>query len=103
MNFFPLWTARVWPTMSGRIVERRDHVFTTRFSPAEFSVAIFSRSGASTKGPFLVERDIVLPYFRRLTIEASVRLLLRVFIPFVFQPQGEVGCRPPEVFPSPPP
>ena len=61
MNFLPLWTASVWPTISGRIVERRDHVLTTRFSPDEFRFVIFSRSGASTNAPFLVERDIVLP------------------------------------------
>ena len=36
-------------------------------------------------------------------MKPSVRLLFRVFMPFVFQPQGEVGCRPPDVFPSPPP
>ena len=68
MNFFPLWTASVWPTMSGRTVERRDHVFSTRFSPEAFSALILSRSGASTNGPFFVERDIVLPYFRRFTM-----------------------------------
>src|ERR1039457_21610 len=58
MNFLPLWTASVWPTMSGRIVERRDHVFRTRFSPAAFIAVIFSRSGVSTNGPFFVERDM---------------------------------------------
>src|ERR1019366_8565934 len=58
MNFLPLWTASVWPTMSGRIVERRDQVFKTRFSPAAFIAVIFSRSGASTNGPFFVERDM---------------------------------------------
>src|SRR5512143_1408063 len=58
MNFLPLWTASVWPTMSGRIVERRDHVFRTRFSPAAFIAVIFVRSGASTNGPFFVERDM---------------------------------------------
>src|SRR5664279_2642927 len=90
--------------MSGRIVERRDQVFRTRFSPAAFIAVVFSRSGVSTNGPFFVERDIVfprIPYLRRLTIKLSVRLLLRVFLPFVFQPHGEVGWRPPEVLPSP--
>src|SRR5271169_1585851 len=58
MNFLPLWTASVWPTMSGRIVERRDQVFRTRFSPAPFIAVIFSRSVASTNGPFFVERDM---------------------------------------------
>src|ERR1035441_7736294 len=58
MNFLPLWTASVWPTMSGRIVERRDQVFRTRFSPAAFIAVSFSRSGVSTNGPFFVERDM---------------------------------------------
>ena len=31
MNFRPLCTAKVWPTNSGRMVERRDQVFTTVF------------------------------------------------------------------------
>src|SRR5512134_4091701 len=99
--------ASVWPTISGTTVERRDQVLTTFFSPAAFSAAIFVRRWPSTNGPFLVERDIAFfsrPYaFRRLTMSASVRLLLRVLKPLVFQPHGEHGCRPPDVFPSPPP
>jgi len=54
----------------------------------------------------LIDRAIVRSYafdLRLRMIESSVRLLFRVFRPFVFQPQGEVGCLPPEVFPSPPP
>src|SRR6185295_15241633 len=31
MNLRPLWTANVWPTNSGRIVERRDQVLITDF------------------------------------------------------------------------
>jgi hypothetical protein len=31
-NLFPLCTAKVWPTNSGRIVLARLQVFTTRFS-----------------------------------------------------------------------
>src|ERR1035437_6047053 len=58
MNFFPLWTASVCPTMSGRIVERRDPVFTTRFYPAAFFAVLFLTSGVSTHGPFFVERDM---------------------------------------------
>ena len=53
MNFRPLWTAIVCPTISGTTVERRDHVLITRFSPPRFMVSIFSRSGVSTKGPFV--------------------------------------------------
>ena len=40
---------------------------------------------------------------RRRTMKPSVRLLLRVFAPFVGLPHGVTGCRPPEVRPSPPP
>src|SRR4029079_12052174 len=52
MNFFPLCTASVWPTISGITVERRDQVLITFFSPPRFITSIFSRSGTSTKGPF---------------------------------------------------
>src|SRR5207245_3711313 len=38
-----------------------------------------------------------------LTMNLSVRLLLRVLYPRVGWPQGVTGCRPPEVLPSPPP
>src|SRR5271169_6980233 len=58
MNFFPLCTAMVWPIMSGTIVERRDHVFTTFFSFRAFSPSTFSRRWPSTNGPFFVERAI---------------------------------------------
>src|SRR5688572_5266241 len=52
MNFFPLCTAIVWPTISGTTVERRDQVLMTFFSLTRFMPSIFSRSGVSTKGPF---------------------------------------------------
>src|SRR3982751_2542017 len=48
----PSWTAMVWPTMSGMIVERRDHVFTTRFSPLWFSRSTLTRRWSSMNGPF---------------------------------------------------
>src|SRR5664280_387521 len=54
-------------------------------------------------------RDLVfpttdyLPLLRRVTINTSVRLLLRVLYPRVGWPHGVTGCRPPEVLPSPPP
>src|SRR4029077_19035353 len=59
MNFRPLWTAIVWPTMSGMIVERRDQVLTTFFSRVVLRAATFFMRWSSTKGPFLIERDIV--------------------------------------------
>src|ERR1700722_15200279 len=84
------------------------------------------------KGPFFAERDIVLSsdflccdagydesltcetwciekrtkasyLLLRLTINTSVRLLLRVLYPRVGCPHGVTGWRPPEVLPSPPP
>ena len=39
MNFFPLCTATVCPTNSGRMVDRRDHVRTTFFSLVAASTA----------------------------------------------------------------
>src|SRR5258705_4261632 len=52
MNFRPLCTAIVCPTISGITVERRDQVLMTFFSPPRFMTSTFSRSGTSTKGPF---------------------------------------------------
>src|SRR5580700_12113723 len=62
MNFLPLWTAIVCPTISGRIVERRDHVFTTFFSFRVLSASTFSRRWPSMNGPFLSERGMFLLY-----------------------------------------
>jgi hypothetical protein len=59
MNFLPLCTASVWPTISGTTVDRRDHVLITFLSvPARFIASTFSRSGVSTNGPFFSERPI---------------------------------------------
>src|SRR5258706_16136382 len=102
MNLRPLCTAIVCPTISGMTVDRRDHVLMTTFlSRDSLATSTFFFRWESTNGPFLIDLDIA--YFLRRTIIESVRLLLRVFMPFVFQPQGETGWRPPEVFPSPPP
>src|SRR5690349_5346092 len=98
MNLLPLCTASVWPTNSGEMVQRRAHVFTTRFSFALFMVSTFFSSFASTYGPFFTERlmgVVSLPrggYFdRRRTISLSDSLLFRVFLPFVRRPHGEHG------------
>src|SRR5262245_34131589 len=57
-NRLPLCTAIVCPTISGRIVERRDHVRIARFS-ALFSIARnLSSRCPSTNGPFVTERPI---------------------------------------------
>src|SRR5262245_32892660 len=117
MNFFPLCTAMVCPTISGMTVERRDQVRSTFFSFREFMASMRDARKPSTNGPFLVERAINLfPAFRlilgfpacafraeqsailsrlyllrRLTMKLSVRLLLRVLYPRVGCPQGVTG------------
>src|ERR1700730_17798940 len=58
MNFLPLCTAMVWPIISGTILDRRCHVFTTFFSFRALSASTLFRRGASTNGPFFSERPI---------------------------------------------
>src|SRR5215831_46007 len=58
MNLRPLWTASVWPTNSGRIVDRRDHVFKTFFCRARFRSSIRRSSRSSMYGPFFSERPM---------------------------------------------
>src|SRR6516165_3735109 len=109
MNFFPLCTASVCPINSGMMVERRDQVRTTFFSFFSFMSATFFIRWSSTNGPLCNERPMRYLFSAYLflaflvTIHLSVRLLLRVLNPRVGWPQGVTGCRPPEVFPSPPP
>src|SRR5580765_6429717 len=105
-NLFPLCTASVCPTKSGRIVQRRAQVLSTRFSPLRFRVSIFFTRDSTTYGPFLTERAMSVPlsyFFRRRRMSESLSLRLRVLSPFAICPQGEHGCRPPEDLPSPPP
>src|SRR3989442_2087727 len=54
----PSYTAIVWPTISGGIVDRRDHVLITRRSLVRLSSWIFLLRCSSTKGPFFVDRPI---------------------------------------------
>src|SRR5947209_10837152 len=58
MNFRPLCTANVCPTRSGRMVERRDHVFTTFFWFCRFMSSTFLIRWRSMNGPFFTERAI---------------------------------------------
>src|SRR5882724_8390786 len=86
------------------MVERLDHVRMTFLLLVVTASLIFSVRCPSMNGPFLTERGIDQPFCpRRLMIMPSVRLLLRVFNPLDSCPQGEHGCRPPLVRPSPPP
>src|SRR5580700_5856948 len=103
----------VWPTMSGMIVERRDHVLITRFSLVAFKASTFLSRWSSTKGPFLRLRGIGQGSFgsghrraprlrRRRTIIWSDGLWRDRVRPSGF-PHGDTGWRPPDDLPSPPP
>jgi hypothetical protein len=48
------------PTISGRTVHERAHVFITAFWPERVSASTFFNSLASTAGPFLIDLDIPL-------------------------------------------
>src|SRR5580700_10073108 len=58
MNFLPLCTAIVCPTISGMMVDRRDQVRSTFFSLREFIASTLVCRWLSMNGPFLVERAI---------------------------------------------
>src|SRR5438034_10871169 len=100
MNLFPLCTASVWPTKSGVIVLRRDHVLNTFFSFRSLRARIFTISDSSTYGPFLPLRPIyvvALPRFRpRPMTSVECLPLFRVLLPSTF-PHGCVGGRPPRL------
>src|SRR3954469_13034981 len=63
MCCLPLCTAIVRPTKSGTMVERRDQVLIGRLSVVLRALSTFAWRWWSTKGPFLIERDMALPYF----------------------------------------
>ena len=48
-------------TRCGQIVESRDHVLSTRFSPMRFSPSIFFSKPTSTYGPFFADRVMQPP------------------------------------------
>ena len=54
----PSWTAIVCPTISGTIVDRRDQVRMTRFSPRRFISRTLAIRWSSTNGPFFTDRGI---------------------------------------------
>src|ERR1039457_1446531 len=61
MNFFPLCTATVCPTNSGRMVDRRGQGRTTFFSLVAASTASLASRGVSVNGPFLTLLPLPLP------------------------------------------
>src|SRR2546428_14172062 len=105
MNLFPLCTASVWPTKSGVMVLRRDHVLKTFFSFRSLRARIFTISDSSTYGPFYAPSHycVAFPRLRPRTMSfVEGFFLCRVFLPSTL-PHGLVGGRPPELLPSPPP
>jgi hypothetical protein len=54
----PSWTAIVWPTISGKIVDARDQVLTMVRWLAWFMASMRAMRRSSTHGPFLLERLI---------------------------------------------
>src|SRR5688572_10895309 len=63
MCCLPLCTAIVRPTKSGTMVERRDQVLIGRLSLVPRALSTFFSRWWSTKGPFLIERDMAGPLF----------------------------------------
>ncbi len=57
-NFWPLWTAMVWPTISGMMVDRRDQVLMTLRSRESLSCSTFFIRWSSMNGPLWIERAI---------------------------------------------
>ena len=92
----PSWTAIVWPTMSGMIVERRDQVLMTRRSPAAFWASTFFSRWSSTNGPFFRLRDMdylrPLPVRRRRTMSCLRRLVLVAGAALGLAPRGHGGA-----------
>src|SRR5215203_4395257 len=96
----------VCPTISGKIVEWRDQVFSICFWPDSFIALTRFIKRSSAHGPFLVERPIyfLFPRLRPRTISASERLpFLRVRYPSVGLPHGVTGWPPGVWCASPPP
>src|SRR5690242_17225620 len=63
----PSCTAIVCPSMSGMIVERRDHVLITFLLPLSFWTSTFLSRWSSTNGPFFKLRGTELPLLVRTT------------------------------------
>src|SRR3984957_5720882 len=53
--FLPSWTANVWPTMSGKIVDARDQVLSIFLVLAAFMASMRVIKRSSTQGPFLLD------------------------------------------------
>src|SRR6516225_4255012 len=82
-NLRPLWTAKVSPSISGMMVERRDQVLSTFFDFCRCMSTTFFIRLTSTNGPFLIERAMV-----------SLRLFAAVFDDHRIRPLVLAGLEP---------
>src|SRR3989344_4822419 len=93
INARPLWTPKVYPTISGVITESRDQVLITVFDPGVVRAICLIIAGC-TNGPFLRLRVMKSFYFRRDIINTfDFFLLPRVFTPRAGLPHGVAGPR----------
>src|SRR4026209_2395435 len=88
MNFLPLCTASVCPTISGTTVDRRDQVLMTFLSAPRFITSIFSSNEVSTNGPFF--RDLLIVVLGPSSLVLRPSLLLRSR----FRPRPHRASRP---------
>src|SRR5260370_32291669 len=79
MKFRPVWTARVCPMKSGRMVERRDQVLMTFFSFLAFMLETFTIRWSSTNGP-LCNEPPMLGYLSTLGLAADDHLVCPLVI-----------------------
>src|SRR3972149_5926347 len=104
MNFLPLWTANVKPTMSGVMVERLDQVLMTFLSFSSTALRTFLSRLGSTYGPFLIDRatdDSPLRLFPAFYDVGMGSLVLPGLVPLGLFPPRRAGMPPPGGFPLP--
>src|SRR5690606_8155904 len=101
--FLPSYTAKVCPTNSGKMVERRDQVLITRFSFFSFSSRTFFSKCSSAKGPFFRLRPMHATSLRAVflrvkkgkEIDTTLRRTRRFLEPLVPGENRSVGEAPP--------
>src|SRR5579883_3108255 len=83
----------VCPTNSGKIVESRDQVRMIWRWLDRFSASSLAKSFSSTKGPFLVDRDIdwLAPYGVRLLLPAPDDVLVGLLVGAGARAHGRVA------------
>src|SRR3990172_377343 len=104
MNFLPLWTANVKPTMSGVMVERLDQVLMTFLSFSSTALRTFLSRLGSTYGPFLIDRatdDSPLRLFPAFYDVGIGSLVLPGLVPLGRFPPRRAGMPPPGGFSLP--